>query len=250
MTTLHPVRTDDAGRTYYEPVLARIVGVSQYRENEFRLEGIEGFWAPGKNVTVPAILKEGGIAWYTLATKAKEGKNAKPGSLYRDIVKLAPATPEDKEAYNPHSDDMFAEAPETHANGSGDGDGADYAEKALPQPQRPTQQQVWDERDRQIKLGMAFNNLTQLIAGLKSEAEEEPFVFLGFGGGWMQAYAQWAKWFTEASQGRPLSPVEPPQQEPEPQPERSAMVEAAKAMGATELEAQQAANMEVTQLPW
>jgi hypothetical protein len=98
MSQLTEVRTDPAGRTYYEPILTKIVTESTYnRGQQFGLDGIDGFWDKGR-LDVPP---QGTVAWFTLASKPKVGPNAKPGSRYLDIIAIERATDADKANYEP-----------------------------------------------------------------------------------------------------------------------------------------------------
>jgi hypothetical protein len=87
MTELISVSVDSEGRTYFDPVIAKVGGVSQYKGSEFYFQGIEGYWdfsrTRGMNGTLPVI-----GSWYKveLTTKPKQpGPNTKEGSLYYDV---------------------------------------------------------------------------------------------------------------------------------------------------------------------
>lgn len=223
MTELYPSKTDANERCTYEPVLSRITGTSQYRDDEYRLEGIEGFWMAGK-VQVAQAVKDGAVAWFQLATKPKSGNNAKPGSMYRDIVTIRPATPDDKASYDPAAQTIQSyAAKETLNNGSGH----PGANNGMSQP--PLEQR--------ILLGMAFNNLTVMLGaalfdpsdGTTSDGDMIPSEHA-------QMMAQWRKWFSEASRGLPLTPVQDAPADAPPAADDSA--------------AEDGQTMEVTELPW
>lgn len=103
-------------RITYKPVVARVSSHSQYPGNKsFGLEGIDGFWNLHPNVTdLNRNLKSpppiGTVALWTLTTNPKRGENAKPGSLYRDVIKVE-AVPDDAEPVW----DGDKEAPEAQA---------------------------------------------------------------------------------------------------------------------------------------
>ena len=93
MTTLIKAHEDGGGNTYYEPFIATVRGVSQYRDNQFSFVDLDGWWtwngtvgllAPGKQVLV------------TLKTKLKPpGENTKPGALYQDVSAAEEVDPTD-----------------------------------------------------------------------------------------------------------------------------------------------------------
>ncbi len=91
---LKATNSDQSGRVYYEPVLTKITGTSQYRDSQFTLEGVTGFWEQGRDVQVPPA---GVLAWFTLAEKPKASPDAK--TPYQDIVACTAATDQDKESY-------------------------------------------------------------------------------------------------------------------------------------------------------
>ena len=91
MTTairLKPFEGPDAtGRQRYDPLTVTVKGVSQYNANEFGFEEIDGFWNWPVNEGFP---KPGQKYRVYLTTKPKTGPRAKPGSMYRDVVKATP----------------------------------------------------------------------------------------------------------------------------------------------------------------
>lgn len=202
------------GSIYFEPVVLKVSGYSQYRpESDVRFEDVPDFWALPEKYHGPNKPPLGTIARFHLKTKPKSGPNAKPGSMYRDVVKIekadaseytgAPAAPQ--AAYK---DDY---APQPQQNGSG----------------APANH--WDVRDQQIKLGMAFNNATQIVAACIQSGGN----FMVDGG---PISDLWLKWFSEASRGLPLTPAEAPESEGQASEltddHDSPLVRAAKDMGA------------------
>lgn len=182
MAALTVARTDDSGRTTYEAILTRITGKSQYRDDEYLLEGL-GYWQAGK-VTVAQAVVDGAIAWFTLADKPKTGPKAKPGSKYKDIVAIMPASADDKASYQPPSHNT---APQTSVNGNG---------------QHSEPENHWDERERHIRLGMAFNNLTVMLASGNPEVQSDA------------KWNQWEAWYAQASRGLPLQPASDADEQP------------------------------------
>lgn len=188
-------------KQYYEPILTRVTGRSEYNpQTQFRLEGVDGFWDCGQK-SLPEPVQNGVLAWFTLATKPKAGRNAAPGSMYKDIVGVVPATDEDKENYSaPQGGSYSAPAP------------------SAASPAKPVASTGinWDERERQIKLGMAFNNLTTMLVSVHEDSKYLPDGTNG--------WTLWTKWFTEAAAGKPLTAaefveaeaVEEPAEEPAP----------------------------------
>ena len=104
MVTLTP-KDRKSGKTYYEPALLKVRGKSQYNADQISFEGLDGFWQwtewAAKTTEREAPPPEGTVAWFYLADKPKQGNNAKPGSMYRDIMGVKAASAEDKAAYRP-----------------------------------------------------------------------------------------------------------------------------------------------------
>lgn len=182
--------------TYYAPVLLKVTGVSKYNPDEISFEGLDGFW----KVPTDRVPPVGVIAWFKLKIKPKVGANAKPGSVYRDIVEIIRAGEDDKARY----------APETHSTGSS----GSYQDKELASGSTHAVASV-PTIEQRILLGMAFNNLT---AVLSSSAFHE--VELAYPSPptedreWFSRKTlmiqQWWTWFHETSRGLPLSPVTDP----------------------------------------
>jgi len=110
MTTLNleEANTDQGGRTWYHPVVRRIKGVSQYRDTQFALEGLPGYWDWNGDFD----LQIGQAYEFTLTTKPKTGAQAKAGSLYQDIRK-AETTDEAPPAYSEDDPrDPYTSSPE------------------------------------------------------------------------------------------------------------------------------------------
>lgn len=195
--------TGAGGKNFYFPVVLKVTGVSKYNANQISFEGVPDFWQLPENSPVPPA---GTIAKFHLATKPKVGDNAKPGSMYRDIIRIEKASDDEKANYSPrpqatHSERVEHDAPQHQQNGSTAPDGL------YDQFGKPTRA-YWDDQQRQIRIGQAFNNLTAILAA----QNDYKFTDFGFADG-HEALGLWARWFSEASQGRPLSPVEPPQDE-------------------------------------
>ena len=192
MTTMQQKNVTGDGSIYFEPVVLKVSGYSQYRpDSDVRFEDVPDFWALPEKYHGPNKPPVGTIARFSLKTKPKSGPNAKPGSMYRDVVKIekadaseytgAPAAPQ--AAYK---DDY---APQHQQNGSG----------APPAP-----------LEQRILLGMAFNNLTQRLAAVDGNPEVN----------WEydRWNEQWWQWFSEASRGLPLTPAATPEtQDSEPE---------------------------------
>lgn len=195
MTTMQQKNATSDGSVYFEPVVLKVAGYSQYRpDSDVRFEDVPDFWQLPEKYQGEHKPPVGTIARFSLKTKPKSGPNAKPGSMYRDIVKIEKADPSEYTG--------APQAPQAHANGAGEGDTADYAEKRAAGPQNTLALPPIEQR---ILLGMAFNNLTTMLAGANfinianvDEIEEATML------------DQWLKWYGEASQGRPLSPVAVP----------------------------------------
>mgnify|MGYP005826415535 CR=1 FL=1 len=85
MTTLNlePERTDDGGRTWYHPVVRRVKQRSKYKDNQFELEGVPGYWNWNKE---PNLIV-GQAYEFTLTTKENPGYKD-----YQDIRKAEPTT--------------------------------------------------------------------------------------------------------------------------------------------------------------
>jgi len=193
----------------YKPALLKVAGVSQYREQDLRFEGVEGFWTfsdmAGRD-TGGAIPPVGAIGWFKLSGgNPKRGPNAKPGSVYLDVDGFTKATEEEKAGYvSPVQQDTG------RFNGPQPGSGAaPQSTEPLPQAYdrmgnsmrdsmgNPTVY-YWMFTDEQRRLGMTFNNLTAAIASSSYE---------DFGLTRVDT-DQWQKWFHEASRGLPLTPVQ------------------------------------------
>lgn len=65
--------------------------------------------------------------------------------------------------------------------------------------------------EQQIKLGMAFNNLTAVLSGSGSELMWLPEQY--------DAHVVWQNWFIEAAQGKPLTPLDFEDEEEQPEDE-------------------------------
>ena len=233
MVTLTPESTKGQ-KTYYAEALLRVGGVSQYNADQIRFDGLDGYWSmtewamKNTNGKVPPV---GAVAWFKLATNPKKGGNAKPGSMYQDIMGIRRATPDELEGFT---------APEPHASGAG----GDYMERKIPHEQidaiarngSGAPANHWDVREQQIKLGMAFNNLTTMMANRDEFGQDAAYLEL------------WNRWFSEAAAGKPLTPAADPESEGQaselPEDQDSPLVQAAKDMGATEQ------FTEPEQLPW
>ena len=78
-------------RITYVPHVAKVSAHSKYNEYGFALDGLDGYWALSPSVTDTGPLKGrppvGTVALWTLQTAPKRGENAKPGSMYRDVIK-------------------------------------------------------------------------------------------------------------------------------------------------------------------
>ncbi len=137
---LRASNTDQAGRTYFEPVLTKITGTSQYRDNQFTLEGVTGFWEQGRDVQVPP---KDTLAWFTLAEKPKASPDAK--TPYRDIVACVQASEEDKAGY-------VQTAPQSHDRPAQWGSAPSPASSASPQASGGS-----DEIQTRISKGQALS---------------------------------------------------------------------------------------------
>lgn len=102
------IRAVDKGKTYYESITRQAKGKSQYQDTAFSFENLEGYWDAGPNIK-PIIGQ-----WYDLelATKPKTGPNAKQGSLYMDIVRMAPVDVTTRTPSGADVDELFAGKPE------------------------------------------------------------------------------------------------------------------------------------------
>ena len=78
-------------RITYVPHVAKVSAHSKYNEYGFALDGLDGYWSLSPSVTDTGPLKGrppvGTVALWTLQTAPKRGENAKPGSMYRDVIK-------------------------------------------------------------------------------------------------------------------------------------------------------------------
>lgn len=156
MSQLTEVRTDQAGRTYYEPILTKITGVSRYNPTEWSLDGIDGFWEQGRNSVPP----QGTVAWFTLASKPKAGSNAKPGSKYLDIINVERATQQDKDNYQPPV-----------RGGSYNGPALGSGQRAQGDPNAPAQPER-EPIDSRITRAQAINNRFTRFAALVGLTEK------------------------------------------------------------------------------
>lgn len=116
MITLKPHgEPDQYGKQRYIPVQVVLGRESQYREGEYALEGLEGYWMwPEKGPEA----KQGQKYRVWLTTKPKTGAKAKPGSKYQDVVRAEPITNELGDEFidvtePSHPDDAPVESPET-----------------------------------------------------------------------------------------------------------------------------------------
>ena len=220
------VESTKGQKTYYAPALLKVRGVSQYNADQISFEGLDGFWQMTEfalrdtNGNIPPV---GTVAKFKLATNPKKGQNAKPGSMYQDIMHVERATDEEKDGFQP------TEA----ATGTYNRPGGSYADKELPpQPQVDPMQQ-------RINLGMAFNNLTVWLAHIPDDSVAPDHMI-----------ALWEKWFSEASRGLPLTPVQDePEEDTAPIMEDAAMLdsEAEAVLGRPEPEEP---GEDVVSLPW
>jgi len=78
-----------SGRQKYVPLTTTVGQVSQYRDTEFALEGLDGYWQWPEKAPLP---QEGEKFRFWLTTKPKTGARAKPGSKYQDVVRAEPVT--------------------------------------------------------------------------------------------------------------------------------------------------------------
>ena len=78
-------------RITYVPHVAKVSAHSKYNEYGFALDGLDGYLSLSPSVTDTGPLKGrppvGTVALWTLQTAPKRGENAKPGSMYRDVIK-------------------------------------------------------------------------------------------------------------------------------------------------------------------
>ena len=134
--TEKPGGPDPQGRQMYEAIIARVKGVSQYRQDSFSFVGIDGFWQT-RNDEVLTI-----NTWYKLEVSTKpKGGNSQPGSLYQDITRCRLATGDEIPQAQPQEQQRAASG-----NQSGQ-----------PASQEPSA----------VALGMCQNNaVTLLTAGL------------------------------------------------------------------------------------
>ncbi len=186
-------RETKGGRTTYEPLIARVsaVGNPQYGRN-LAFTGIDGFWGLRDG---EVMYGQGEIVKVLLATKPKINK---PDQLYRDIDRIRVATETEKSGYV---------APERSPQ---DATGSQYADESSRSASGPATAPLrdaggqptpayWKEKDRQIKLGMAFNNLTHMVISMQRNEDTESW--------FQQNWNLWGDWFNEASRGLPLTPV-------------------------------------------
>lgn len=82
------------GRDIYDPIVVKIGGKSTYNDNQYSFEGIDGFWERKPELRQPVV---GEVYEVYLATKEKTGQNAKPGSMYMDILQMRPSDREPTE---------------------------------------------------------------------------------------------------------------------------------------------------------
>ena len=126
---------DDQGRVYYDNVIRRIKGVSQYNQMQYSLDGLPGFWESRIPLNV-------GVSYdFRLATRPKPpGPQTKPGSMYQDIKSAVPADGD------PHQNPPDPWSP-----------------NELPEPWAGPQT-TKDPIQTRIELGMAFNGAIALYA--------------------------------------------------------------------------------------
>ncbi len=182
MTLIEHETTAD-GRTTYEPLILRVsaVGNPQYGRN-LAFEGIDGFWGLKDG---EVLYGKGEIVKVLLATKPKVNDAAKH---YRDIDRIRVATEDEKNGY------VAPERPPQQAQGF--------------QTPEDTLRGVSDTAvapDINVyTLGMAFNNLTHMLLSMQRNEDTEDW--------FQQNWNLWKNWFSEASRGLPLTPVD---EEPE-----------------------------------
>jgi len=116
VVTLKPFGSpDEYGKQRYVPLQITVGRESQYREGEFAIEGLEGYW----QWPADRLPKTGEKYRVWLTTKPKTGSKAKPGSKYQDVVRAEPVTQdlagdEFVDVTEPSSpDDAPVESPET-----------------------------------------------------------------------------------------------------------------------------------------
>ena len=179
---LEIARQNDNGKIWYLPIMLKVSGISKYRDDQLGFEGIDNFWQmsdKAKEKTNGKIPPVGAMGWFKLSANPKRGPNARPGSMYYDIDDFDFASDEDKASYQaPSMQQPSAYAPKD-----------DWMEKQpATQPVNP------------IALGMAFNNLTIMLAGQGFTDEQEN----------ESRSQQWRHWMAEAEMGKSLSPYGSP----------------------------------------
>ena len=102
MTTLVPLETPDSqGRQRYKPFIDIVGHTSKFRPDiEYELIGTAEYWNWPQKAPKPT---EGKRYQFWVTTKPKGG-NAKPGSVYRDIVRAEPIVSENNVEYADVSD--------------------------------------------------------------------------------------------------------------------------------------------------
>jgi hypothetical protein len=147
MPTLTVRHTDERDRTYYEPVIGRVQGVSLYNDNQFRIEGLDGFWQydhdPG--LTVGSTYK------MALTTKPKSGPSAKPGSAYQDIVRA----------------ELSDQAPDAARDQS-----ANDAQPAAAGGSPAAPAQYGSTTDERIKRAQVYNNTALVLAAMIQQPKD------------------------------------------------------------------------------
>ena len=140
--------TDNTERTFYEPVTKRIIGTSQFRDNQFRIDGVGGFWEEGRDVNVTV----GNTYELTLTSKPiPPGPNTKPGSMYLDI-REAKSVPDEESDDEPPPFEFHIPDPRGYNA---------PATRPEPVPKGPPPKDAIQTR---IEIGMAFNAAYTLLA--------------------------------------------------------------------------------------
>lgn len=158
-------KPDDSGRQVYEAVVAKVTARSKYNEEEFSLSDIEGYWSIApylkEKMGVPPI---GTIAFWTLATKPKTGPNAKPGSLYRDVIAVGKVPAVVQEAMEERADVSHART--TRPPGAIAQDEALPAEWTLPLSYYRERQKT--ERES-IQRQVVFKAISELLIAFRED---------------------------------------------------------------------------------
>ncbi len=177
------VKNVSKGNTYYQPLMATCRGTSQYSDEQYNFDDLEGYWAIGSQ-RPPA---KGGVYILELKTKPKSGPNSKEGAMYCDIVAIRTATADEQaqgggaptESQPALMDDDPGWTPDSEPpfdNGGAFQAGQDFAEKVLATPQQApvspnagfvSEDAKWDairgEKNHQIRRGQAFNAAIEKI---------------------------------------------------------------------------------------